>query len=160
MPYFIRLQYLLRLNSLPCKHMPISPDIRWQQRFANYQKALGRLSAAVSLSQERPLSDLEKQGLIQAFEFTHELAWNVIKDIFVGQGAQNIMGSRDATREAFNRGLIEDGNGWMEMILSRNQTSHTYNEEVANEIADRILQRYHPLFVILGKRIEQIINTP
>ena len=123
-----------------------TPDIRWHQRLANYEKAFARLAAAVELASQRPLSDLEKQGLIQAFEFTHELAWNVMKDYFAWQGTVDITGSRDATRESFSKGLVADGEGWMEMIRSRNQTSHTYNEEVANEIAARITGLYAPLF--------------
>jgi nucleotidyltransferase substrate binding protein (TIGR01987 family) len=106
-------------------------DIRWHQRLSNYEKALNQLSNAVTLSGERNLSELEEQGLIQAFEFTHELAWNLMKDYFEYQGTSSITGSRDATREAFNKRLISDGEGWMEMIKSRNKTSHTYNEETA-----------------------------
>ena len=88
-------------------------DIRWQQRFENFQNALGELTEAVELYQHRPLSKLEKQGLVKAFEFTHELAWNVMKDYFEYQGKTSIMGSRDATREAFNRGMImEVKTGW------------------------------------------------
>lgn len=121
-------------------------DIRWQQRLASYEKALSQLRDAVAQSEKRPLSELEKQGLIQAFEFTHELAWNVIKDYFAYQGTPGITGSRDAVREAFQKGLIEDGEGWMEMIKSRNQTSHTYQQKVADEIAGLILRRYFPLF--------------
>ena len=85
---------------------------RWVQRLENYTQAFAQLNLAVALSKQRSLSDLEKQGLIQAFEFTHELAWNVIKDYFTYQGNPNITGSRDAVREAFNKGLIEDGEGW------------------------------------------------
>lgn len=136
--------------------MPRPEGIRWQQRHANYGKALSRLTDAVRLAQERPLSDLEKQGLIQAFEFTHELAWNVLRDFFVWQGSQNIMGSRDASRQAFAKGLIEDGEGWMEMIQSRNLTSHTYNEEIADLIVQRILTRYHPLFLALDARLASL----
>lgn len=121
-------------------------DIRWQQRLSNYARALDNLRAAVALAEQRTLSNLEKQGLIQAFEFTHELAWNVMKDYFVYQGDVSITGSRDATREAFKMGLIADGEGWMEMISSRNRTSHTYNQEVADEIAERIIQKYFRLF--------------
>ena len=108
------------------------PDIRWQQRLNQYQKALAQLNEAVELSRKRALSRIERQGLIKAFEFTHELAWNVMKDFFVWQGNTAITGSRDATREAFAKGLITDGEGWMEMIKSRNHTSHTYNEETAS----------------------------
>lgn len=122
------------------------PDIRWQQRFANYTQALAQLGNAVATCKQRPLSELEKQGLIQAFEFTHELAWNVMKDYFAYQGTPDITGSRDAVREAFQKGLVEDGEGWMEMIKSRNQTSHTYQQKVADEIAGNIVERYFPLF--------------
>jgi len=121
-------------------------DIRWQQRLANYSKALDQLSNAIITSQQRPLSELEKQGLIQAFEFTHELAWNVMKDYFAYQGNPGITGSRDAAREAFQKGLVVDGEGWMEMIKSRNQTSHTYQQKVADEIAGKIVGQYFTLF--------------
>ena len=121
-------------------------ELRWVLRLSNYEKAFASLNAAVNLSKNRPLSDLEKQGLIQAFEFTHELAWNVMKDYFIYQGTQDITGSRDATREAFSKNLIQDGEGWMAMIQSRNKTSHTYNQAVANEIVDAITQTYYMLF--------------
>lgn len=121
-------------------------DIRWRQRLANYAKAFAQLESAVILSRARPLSDLETQGLIQAFEFTHELAWNLIKDYFAYQGNPAIAGSRDAVREAFAQGLIDDGESWMEMIQSRNRTSHTYQLSVASDIAARVVERYHPLF--------------
>jgi nucleotidyltransferase substrate binding protein (TIGR01987 family) len=89
---------------------------------------------------------LGKQGLIQAFEFIHELAWQVMKNYFAYQGNPNITGSRDAAREAYQKGLVEDGEGWMEMIKSRNHTSHTYQQKVADEIAGYIVERYFPLF--------------
>ncbi|WP_372683911.1 nucleotidyltransferase substrate binding protein [Desulfosarcina sp.] len=121
-------------------------DIRWEQRLANYTMALAQLTKAVDLAGQRPLSDLEKQGLIQVFEFTHELAWNVMKDYFAFQGDPSITGSRDAFRESFNKGLITDGQGWMEMIKSRNQSSHTYNQKVAEAIVDKVVSVYHALF--------------
>jgi nucleotidyltransferase substrate binding protein (TIGR01987 family) len=131
-------------------------DVRWRQRLANYRKALSQLSAAVDLAQSRDLSDLERQGLLQAFEFTHELAWNVMKDYFAYQGNTDITGSRDAVREAFDKGLIADGEGWMEMIQSRNQTAHAYNEEVATEITHRVVERYRTLFQQFLERMEQL----
>ena len=70
-----------------------------------------------------------------------------MKDYFAYQGNPALTGSRDAAREAFNKGLVENGEGWMEMIRSRNQTSHTYNEKVAEEIAGRIVSLYHELFL-------------
>jgi nucleotidyltransferase substrate binding protein (TIGR01987 family) len=113
----------------------------------------------VELSRQRPLSELEEQGLIQAFEFTHELAWNVMKDYFEYQGNTSITGSRDATREAFRRTLITDGEGWMEMIQSRNKTSHAYNREVADEIAEKVTDAYHDLFMAFEKRMQDLKNA-
>lgn len=126
--------------------MKQSEQIRWKQRLQNYEKALTQLRSAITLSTQRDLSDLEKQGLIQSFEFTHELAWNVMRDYFIYQGNSDITGSRDAIRESFNKGLITDGEVWMEMIISRNQTSHTYNQKIANEIVTKIIQCYGDLF--------------
>ena len=132
------------------------PDIRWKQRLANYRKAVTQVSNAVDLAQTRPLSELERQGLIQTFEFTHELAWNVMKDYFIYQGNTAITGSRDAIREAFSSGLIEDGEGWMEMIQSRDQSVHAYNERVAAEIAKRITERYRKLFEQFLERMKEL----
>ncbi|NMC72836.1 MAG: nucleotidyltransferase [Geobacteraceae bacterium] len=134
-------------------------DIRWRQRFSHYQKALLQLSNAVELSRQRPLPELEVQGLIQAFEFTHELAWNVMKDYFEYQGNTSITGSRDATREAFRRNLIIDGEGWMEMIQSRNQTSHAYNREIAREISEKVTDVYHGLFMAFENRMQDLKNA-
>ena len=129
-------------------------DVRWLQRLANYERALGQLTRAVELAQERPLSELERQGLIQAFEFVFELAWNLMKDYFLYQGNPTITGARDAIRTAFKQGLITDGEGWMEMIKSRNQSSHTYNESVANEIVEGILGGYQQLFVQFRQQMQ------
>jgi len=121
-------------------------DIRWKQRLTNYKRALKQLNSAVDLAQQRELSTLEEQGLIQSFEFTHELAWKVMKDFFHYQGNTDLYGSRDATREAFANDLITDGDGWMEMLKSRNLSSHTYNEETAEEITKKIIEHYRELF--------------
>ncbi len=125
-------------------------DIRWKQRLSNYNKALSQLKKFIDKEQ---LNELEEQGLIQAFEFTHELAWNLMKDYFIYQGNTNITGSRDATREAFNKGLIDDGEGWMEMIASRNKSSHTYNESVVKEIREKIFGTYYTLFIDLKNKM-------
>jgi nucleotidyltransferase substrate binding protein (TIGR01987 family) len=109
-------------------------DIRCRLRLAHYRKAFAKLDAAVTLSSTRKLSELEQQGLIQAFDFTHELAWNLMKDWFEYQGNTTLTGSRDAIREAFKAGLMEDGEGWMQTIRSRNESSHTYNQELADTL--------------------------
>ncbi len=133
-------------------------DIRWQQRFANYRRALTQLSEAVDLSRERKLSKLEQQGLIQAFEFTQELAWQVMKDYFEYQGNTSITGSRDAFRAAFRAGLLEDGDGWMDTIKSRNRSSHTYDENTANELAALITGRYQSLFLAFESRMRALVQ--
>lgn len=132
-------------------------DIRWQQRFANYKRALLQLQSAVELREQRALSNLEKQGVIRAFEFTHELGWNVLKDYLQDQGNQNIKGSKDATREAFKVALIADGEQWMAMIQSRNLSSHTYNEQIAEELVSVIVEQYFPLFVELQWEMEKYL---
>lgn len=131
-------------------------DIRWEQRLRNYIRALSQLHKAVDLAKSRELSDLEEQGLIQSFEYTHELAWNVMKDFFEYQGNTEIKGSRDAIREAFSKGLIADGETWMKTINSRKLTVHTYNEEVAEEISNEIINTYFDLFIQFQTKMEEI----
>lgn len=121
-------------------------DVRWKQRFQNFSAAYGQLKAGTQIAKERALNDLEEQGLIQAFKYTHELAWNVMKDYFEYQGPTTIRGSRDAVREAFQKALITEGEVWMKMIESRNATSHTYNKTVAKKIVDQIVNQYQPAF--------------
>lgn len=139
--------------------MTSSLDIRWQQRLGNYLKALGQLQRVVELSGQRKLSELEQQGLIKAFEFTFELAWNVMKDYFAYQGNPTITGSRDAFREAFKRELIIDGEGWMDMIESRNKSAHTYNQDTADELSGKILTRYHELFAAFAEKMRERIDA-
>ena len=125
-------------------------DIRWIQRYEHFSMALNQLKKFI---EKGDLNELEKQGLIQAFEYTYELAWNTIKDHYEAQGETNINGSRDAFRLAFKRGLISNGELWMEMIRSRTMTSHTYNEELANEIAEKIVGGYYEEFLTLHAKI-------
>lgn len=137
----------------------MNQDMRWIQRLNNYQRALQQLTDAVSLGRQRPLSKLEQQGLIKAFEFTHELAWNVMKDYFKYQGNTSITGSRDAIREAFKQGLIKQGEQWMETIANRNRSSHTYDEEQANQLAEVIANHYLVLFQAFGHRMQELANN-
>jgi nucleotidyltransferase substrate binding protein (TIGR01987 family) len=127
------------------------PDIRWKQRFNNYIKAFQTLVAAVELARTRELSELEQQGLIQSFEFTHELAWNVLKDYLEEKGIMGLIGSKDATRAAFKAGLIEQGEDWMKMIEDRNRTSQTYDPHVAQAVAENIRERFYPAFEKMAK---------
>ena len=137
-----------------------SPDVRWIQRLENFQRALSTLQRAIGLAQSRPLSELEEQGLIQAFEFTHELSWLLIRDFLVDQGVAGISGSRDAVREAVVRQLLPQGEEsvWIAMIRSRNLTSHTYNPAVAREIAELIVERYGPVFQQLADLMQRRVS--
>lgn len=130
-------------------------DIRWQQRFANYKKALLKLKEAVEKYETEGMSEIEKEGMIQRFEYTYELAWNTIKDFYENQGEVSIQGSRDAFRIAFNRGLISSGDIWMKMIDSRKLTVHTYNEKTANTVASDIVETYFELFMGLQETLEK-----
>lgn len=134
-------------------------DIRWKQRFSNYTRAFQSLTEAVALSQQRELSALEQQGLIQSFEFTHELAWKMLKDYLEYQGVNNIVGSRDASRVAFQNALIQDGEVWMQMISARNQTSHTYNLKVAQSVVESILNRFYPAFNQLAGKFGDLASS-
>jgi nucleotidyltransferase substrate binding protein (TIGR01987 family) len=116
--------------------------------------ALKELSEAVSLSQVRPLTRLEQLGVIHEFAFTHELSWNVLKDYLEAQGFPNIIGSRNAVRQAFKEALIENGDVWMDMIKARNLTSHTYNVDVAQQISSDILQRFYPAFMQMSETLK------
>ena len=132
-------------------------DIRWIQRFSNYKKALIQLQMFIDKGKD--LNILEEQGMIKAFEYTYELAWNTMKDFFESRGgAVNIYGSRDAIQLAFKRELIKDGETWMKMLQDRNRSSHTYNVEIANEIAGNILSKYFVAFTDLKKELERIIT--
>lgn len=131
-----------------------APEVRWIQRLAHFCRALGQLRDAVELARRRPLSRLEEQGLIQAFEFTHELAWKTLKDFLEGRGAGKLYGSKDATQAAFRAGLVGRGEVWMGMVVSRNLTLHTYDESTAAQIAARIIGDYHPEFEALATTME------
>lgn len=134
-----------------------NPDIRWIQRFDNFKRAFARLSEASALAKARERSDLERQGLIQAFEFTHELAWNTLKDFLTARGsADKLYGSRDSTRAAFGAELIEDGEAWMKMIEHRNESSHTYNDDVAGKIMEAVQTRYVPAFETFQRRFLEL----
>lgn len=125
-------------------------DIRWLQRFSNYRKALAKLRQAVELVPKQQelseeIDELLQEGLIQRFEYTHELSWKVMKDYAEYQGYTDIHGSRDAIRKALEMGIIEDKQ-WMNTINDRNLTSHNYDDDVAAEIYQAIVQIYYPLF--------------
>lgn len=113
----------------------MAEDTCCRQRLDSFCQAQRQLQAAVDLGRQRPLSELEQQGLIQAFEYTHELVWNVMKDYLAQFATSRLIGSRDSTRATFAAELMGNGEDWMDMIVSRNLTSHTYNLEPAAALA-------------------------
>lgn len=127
-------------------------DVRWKQRFENFKKAFIHLENAVNTPN---LNELERQGLIKAFEFTYELAWTTLKDFLTEMGYTDLIGSKDTLRQAFQVGLIAEGEIWMEMVKSRNLTSHTYNQETAESIEEDVIETYYPL---LKKLIIELEN--
>lgn len=136
--------------------LPDTSDIRWKQRFENYKKALAVLKRGiVSVKKDEEPDEFKKLGVIQSFEFTQELSWKVLKDfIEFSGGGEKIYGSKDAVRQAFNRGLISDGGTWMEMIKSRNECSHLYDEPIAVAVFEKIVSDYLPCFSVLEEKLE------
>ena len=132
-------------------------DIRWLQRFSNYRKALTKFNQAVDIVSNKmdwdeEVDDLLEEGLIQRFEYTHELAWKVMKDYAEYQGHTNIQGSRDAFRKALEMGVIDDDR-WMESIKDRNLTSHNYDDETAQNVLTAIIEVYAPLLNAFEKKM-------
>ena len=127
-------------------------DIRWMQRFGNFNKSLSQLRKYVDKGE---LTELEKPGIIKLFETTFEQAWLTIKDFYEGQGESDIQGSKDTFRLAIQRGLIKDGEKWMDMIESRKLTTHTDNEETAEAVEESVVIDYFPLFEYLQETLER-----
>ena len=124
-------------------------DIRWQQRLSNDAKAVDRVGDAIarlraSDGEDPGLDEMMRDSLIQRFEFSHELAWKLMKDYEEYQGISGIRGSRDAIRNALQIGLADDPE-WMETIELRNQTSHRYDEEMVKEATKVIMEKFYPL---------------
>jgi nucleotidyltransferase substrate binding protein (TIGR01987 family) len=142
--------------------MGTQQDIRWLQRFSNFRKALSKLRQAVEiiamkLNFGEEVDELLEEGMIQRFEYTHELAWKVMKDYAEYQGYTDIHGSRDAIRKALEIDMINDGR-WMDTIKDRNQSSHNYDDDTAAQIYENILKIYFPLFCQFEEKIQEKIH--
>ena len=130
-------------------------DIRWKQRFQNFEKALKHLEDAMEI--QNP-DIIQKAGIIQFFEMSYELAWNTVKDFMEHQGFADVKTPRSALKKAFETGLIKDGHSWMELLLDRNLTAHTYDEEKATEVERLIHYKYYPLLKQLYDTLKQMQN--
>jgi len=132
-------------------------DIRWTQRFSNFNQAFIQLTKFVARDIDS-LNELEQQGLIQSFEYNYELAWKTQKDFLASRGVSELFGPRDVVRAAFNLGLIENGEVWLEMISDRNLTTHTYNKATTHKIIGHIVENYYTEFSLLIAKLAQYKN--
>jgi nucleotidyltransferase substrate binding protein (TIGR01987 family) len=127
-------------------------DVRWEQRFQNFSKSMKHLESALQI----PNPDIvQKAGIIQFFEMSFELAWNMVKDYLEEQGFVDIKSPRGALKKAFEMGIIENGHEWMDLLVDRNLTAHTYDEQKATEMEQLIQNRYFPLLKALYERFER-----
>ena len=131
-------------------------DIRWKQRFEHFKNALKQLKNAKELNKERDFTELELQGVIQAFEVSQELSWKVMKDFLEEQGKTDFFGSKNVVKEAFTVGLITNGAVWFDMIKSRNMTSHIYDESEILAILDTILNEYFGAFIDFENKMNSL----
>ena len=118
--------------------------LRWKQRFENYNKALVRLQEALAAITKEPDNHLYEMATIQAFEFTIELGWKLLKDYLTFQGVKEVSLPRDVVRQAFQAQLVTDGQTWIDMLEARNKTSHTYDDVQAAKIVQKIQQDFFP----------------
>jgi nucleotidyltransferase substrate binding protein (TIGR01987 family) len=113
-------------------------DIRWKQRFENFDKSYKLLN---KYAKQPITTELERAGIIQFFEMTFELAWKVLKDYLEAQ-EYLVKSPRETVKQAFQIGLIDNGHVWMDALSNRNLTTHTYDEELANKMTNEIITMY------------------
>lgn len=124
-----------------------SQDMRWKQRFVNFERAYARLCEGAETLKRDPDSILMQAGLIQMFEFSFELAWKVLKDFLVDEGFV-VASPKETIKLAFQCGYISNGDVWMQALQDRNLTTHTYDDDTAAAVVADINSRYIPM---LGK---------
>ena len=124
---------------------------RWKERLKSYSKALLQLESAL---QQKQFSALEKDGVIKRFEFTFELAWKTLQDKLYDQGYLSTKGPKPVIKQAFNNGIITDGQAWIDMLIDRNNPTHLYDESAAVSIFDRIQITYFALLQELKSKLE------
>lgn len=128
---------------------------RFEQRREDYFNALERLKEAVKQGN----SDIIIDGILHRFEFTFELAWKTVKDYLEYLGITNKVGSpREIIQTGYKQGIIEDGESWIKMMLSKNSLSHIYDEKTSREIYEYIVNEYIDLFENLKKKLNEEIK--
>ncbi len=118
-----------------------SQDIRWKQRFQNYEKAFKRLSCAVKVVKSAPDDDLLQSGLVQTYEYTFEQAWKTLKDYLTLEGFE-VRSPRETIRQGFQSGYIMNGEDWLQALADRNLTTHIYDDEIIIRVLSDIFERY------------------
>lgn len=121
------------------------------EKLENYKKALARLEEALA---EKEPDQFVYDAIIKRFEFTYELAWELLKALIEYKGGEDVRFPRDVFKEAYAKGLLKNGEIWLDMLNDRNLSSHTYNQEKVMEIFMRIKHRYFDEFVRLAETIE------
>ncbi len=120
-------------------------EIRWKQRFQNFENAYNTMQRIFDRYQLDPDDEVVRIALVQAFEFTFELAWNTMKDYLESEGFTSIGSSKQTIRTAFQSGLISEAEKWMSVVEKRNLASHTYNQVILNETVQYIVDEFFPL---------------
>ena len=131
-------------------------DIRWKQRFQNFEKSLHYLEDALNIKQP---DMIQRAGIIQFFEMSFELAWNMLKDYLEEQGFIDVLTPRSALKKSLEIRLIQNGSEWMKLLEDRNLTSHTYDEATALEVETLIRQNYYPMLKKLYDTFSQKHNA-
>ena len=123
----------------------MTDDIRWKQRFQNFDRAFVLLRSAVEENEISKMSDLEQEGTIQRFEYTYELAWKTLKDYLIDSGVTlSEITARNVIKEAFAANIITDGQVFIDMMLSRNLLSHCYDFNKFREVLNKVRENYLP----------------
>ena len=131
-------------------------DVRWLQRYDSFHRANKRIQEVMeTFSSPESLSELEREGLIQRFEYTYELAWKTLQDLLKYKGYEFMQGPNGTLRQAFEDGLVVNPDGWRRMAQARVTTSHTYNEGDARDIARQIYDEFAALLQQLDVRLNE-----
>ncbi|MBP5770923.1 MAG: nucleotidyltransferase substrate binding protein [Bacteroidaceae bacterium] len=140
--------------------MESEKDIRWIQRYDNFQRACARMTEVTMSDQSiESLSDLEREGLVQRFEYTFELAWKVLQDLMTAKGYDFVKGPNGTLQQALEDGIIKDHDGWRAMAKARTLTTHTYDEDDILSIVDDICEKYSPLLADLDNKLRELAIT-
>jgi len=129
---------------------------RVEYKLQNFQKAIERLREAVIGVQQFPDNRIIQDGLIQRFEFTFELAWKTSKVKLETQGLNEALSPKAVLKELYSLKWIDDETIWLEMLKDRNMTSHVYDERVADEITDRVMNKYLRAFEELYNKLNAV----